>query len=261
MNKKNTNALSHRFTYFLMTSLLYISPLSPAFAETLHWHDESISYLYGDNFEVSPEKQSTITLEHASGWSWGDLFIFVDATHYHNSNKGDGLYGEFSPRFSFSKITGKDFKPGILKDVLLATTYEFGKGNVETILAGPGFDIDVPGADYFSLNLYRRIPLNDRDGYGIQITPTWSFTMPVAGSNVIFSGYMDWNISDDGSYSKNLHFNPQLKYDLGKKAGLKDKKLLIGIEYSYWKNKYGIKDSDAFDTDQSVVSLLIQSHL
>ncbi len=35
-------------------------------------------------------------------------------------------------------------------------TYEFGEGNNNAYLIGPGFDLNVPGFDYFQLNFYQR---------------------------------------------------------------------------------------------------------
>ena len=34
----------------------------------------------------------------------------------------------------------------------------------------------------------------------------------------------------------------------------------LGVEYDYWWNKYGIKDTDAFPTTQHAISLLVKSH-
>ncbi|MNR45808.1 hypothetical protein D3C85_1647010 [compost metagenome] len=68
------------------------------------------------------------------------------------------------------------------------------------------------------------------------------------------------NNPNEQDYSKNLHINPQIKYDLGKLLGEKPRQLLVGIEYDYWSNKYGIEDSPGFDTNQSAASLLLQYH-
>lgn len=251
----------------LRTSLAISATLlaGQALAESpIQWTNTSLSYLYGTQYEVNPPIQQTITFEHASGWSIGDLFMFVDYAKYNGEkdffNGETGYYGEFSPRFSFSKIFGRDFKAGLITDMLIATTYEFGEGDVETLLVGPAVDLALPGFDYFQLNLYQRLPRNDRDGETIQITPVWAVTIPVGASDILFDGFIDWNINSDGSYESNIHFNPQLKYDFGKLLGWGDKRFYAGVEYSYWKNKYGIKDSDAFDTDQSVTSLLLKAH-
>jgi nucleoside-specific outer membrane channel protein Tsx len=45
---------------------------------------------------------------------------------------------------------------GPIKDVLLAMTYEFGENDTESYLIGPGFDLAIPGFDYFQLNFYQR---------------------------------------------------------------------------------------------------------
>ena len=243
-----------------LTATLLLATASVASAQPL-WHDTSLTLLYGDGFEVNHEEQATVTLEHASGWGFGDLFLFMDYTNYQGGNlSSNGFYGEFSPRFSLAKLSDWEPGDGVLQDVLLATTVEFGKGDVETLLVGPGFDLKLPGFDRFQLNLYHRFPEGGGVGETIQITPVWSISTPFAGSELIFDGFMDWNVNSDGLYTHNLHFNPQLKYDLGRRFGLGKRKLLVGLEYSYWRNKYGIRDSAFFDTDQSVVSLLLKAH-
>ena len=43
---------------------------------------------------------------------------------------------------------------------------------------------------------------------------------------------------------------------LGKALGAPAKQLYVGVEYDYWKNKYGIEDSGSFKTNQDTASLL-----
>ena len=235
--------------------------------DLLQWQGNSITYLYGKDFTVNPEIQQTFTFEHADGWKYGDNFIFIDKIFYNGKkDSGNGpntYYGEISPRLSFGKIFDQKLAFGPVKDVLLAMTYEFGEGDTEAYLIGPGFDLDIPGFDYFQLNFYQRTTDGDRAGDNVwQITPAWSYTIPVGSSDILIDGFMDWVVDNDenrrGTYQANLHFNPQIKYDLGKALKMGDKQLYVGIEYDYWKNKYGIKDSDAFDTDQNTASLLVK---
>jgi nucleoside-specific outer membrane channel protein Tsx len=228
-------------------------------AASLEWQDNSLTYVGGGHFKVAPESQQTITYEHVSGWSFGDVFMFVDATQY-NGDRGESYYGEFSPRFSYGKLSGTGMGSGLVKDALLTTTLEFGKGHVESFLAGPAIDLNLPGFDYFQLNFYRRFPLCGQDGKTVQVTPVWGMTLPGAGGRWKFDGFMDWNVNSDGSYASNWHFNPQFKYDLGRSFGMKDRALLVGVEYSYWKNKYGIRDSGEFRTDESAISAIVKSH-
>lgn len=245
-----------------MRALLLATVLaSPAAFAGMQWQDNSLTYLYGQHFTVNPSTEQTLTFEHASGWDFGDVFFFTDGTRF-NGVKGDNktLYGEFSPRFSAGKLTGKDLSFGVVSDVLLATTYEFGEGNVNTLLVGPGFDLKLPGFDYFQLNFYKRLPRGRRDGDTFQVTPTWRMHFPVGQSQIVFDGFIDWVVDSDQSYHHNVHFNPQLKYDLGQVLGLKKDKLFVGIEYDYWKHRFGIKDTDDFKTTQSVTNLLVKYH-
>ena len=240
-------------------------------ADLLQWQDNSLTYLNGIDFKVDPPKQQTVTFEHASGWSFGDLFIFVDGIKYNTeatNGAGDGhtFYGEISPRLSLGKISGADLSFGPVKDVLLAATYEFGEDDVDSYLLGPAVDLNIPGFDYFQLNTYLRTTDGRRDGDNVwQITPVWSYTIPVGDSDLVIDGFMDWVVDNDDSYHANLHFNPQIKYDLAKAMGW-GKRFYVGVEYDYWSDKYGIDDNGFVGseilggTDQSAISLLVKAH-
>ncbi|MFI8480812.1 outer membrane protein OmpK [Pseudomonas sp. NPDC078700] len=258
-----------------MTSLLLANGLLAAgqslAGDLLQWQDNSLTYEYGNNFKVDPENQQIITFSHASGWSFGDLYLFVDGIKYNTNatngnDDGHSFYGELSPRLSLGKISGTDLSFGPIKDVLIATTYEFGEGDKESYLIGPGFDLNIPGFNYFQLNTYYRESDGKRDGSGVwQITPAWSYTIPVGNSDLVIDGYIDWVPDNDKSYHANFHFNPQIKYDVAKAFGF-GKKVYVGIEYDYWKNKYAI-DNDGYvgsevlgGTDQSVAMLMVRAH-
>ncbi|WXL26145.1 outer membrane protein OmpK [Ectopseudomonas mendocina] len=245
-------------------------------SDLLHWQDNSLTYLYGHDYKIDPGIQQTVTFEHVSGWSVGDLFVFLDVIKYNTdatNGAGDGhtFYGEISPRLSFGKLTGRDLSFGLVKDVLISATYEFGEDDVDAYLIGPAVDLDIPGFDFFMLNTYLRTVDGNRAGSNTwQITPAWSYTIPVGNSDILIDGFMDWVVDNDensrGEYQANLHFNPQIKYDLGKALSWGEKQLYVGIEYDYWKNKYGIKDggfvSENFvgSTDQNTASFLLKAH-
>ncbi|WP_394558589.1 outer membrane protein OmpK [Aquipseudomonas alcaligenes] len=232
---------------------------APASAEgLLHWQSNSLTYLYGQSYKVNPNIQQTLTFEHADGWKYGDNFFFFDKIFYNGEDDSqvgsNTYYGEFQPRLSVGKIFDQKIQFGPVTDVLLAMTYEFGEGDTESYLIGPGFDLAIPGFDFFQLNFYNRTTDGSRPGDDVwQITPAWSYTIPVGDSDVVIDGFMDWVVDNDensrGTYHANLHFNPQIKYDLGKALGWGAKQLYVGIEYDYWKDKYGI-DDDSFLGDE-----------
>ena len=261
----------YRFARGLTLAATLLAGSQALAADLLQWQDNSLTYLNGTDFKIDPPRQQTVTFEHASGWSFGDLFIFVDGIKYNTeatNGAGDGhtFYGEISPRLSFGKISGADLSFGPIKDVLLAATYEFGEDDVDAYLLGPAIDLDIPGFDFFQLNTYYREPDGKRDGSGVwQITPAWSYTIPVGNSDLVIDGFMDWVVDNDDSYHANLHFNPQVKYDLAKAMGW-GKRFYVGVEYDYWSDKYGIDDDSYLGdeilggTDQSAISLLLKGH-
>lgn len=264
-------------TYRALALAASLTVATPALAgELLHWQNNSLSYLYGHDYKVDPGIQQTVTFEHASGWRFGDLFFFTDLIHYNGGQNGAGdsrtFYGELSPRLSLGKVFDMPLSIGPISDVLLATTYEFGEDDVESYLIGPGFDLAVPGFDYFQLNVYRRETDGKRAGSGVwQVTPVWGYTLPVGNSDILIDGFIDWVVDNDdngpaGEYHANLHINPQIKYDLGKALSWGEKQFYVGLEYDYWKHKYGIQDggfvSDNFvgSTKQNTASLLLKAH-
>ncbi len=258
---------------------------SQAMASPMLWQNNSLTYLYGKNFAVDSaggkegDIQQTITFEHASGWTWGDMFLFVDNKWYNGISGSDGhtYYGEFSPRLSLGKISGADLSFGPVKDVLISATYERGESQDDgtpnqNYLLGPAVDLAIPGFDRFALNTYYRKPdgTTGKPSGQWQITSTWAMTFPVGKSDILFDGYIDWVVNDkkngNTELKKNFHFNPQIKYDLGKALDYTPGKLYVGIEYDYWSNKYGIEDGGFVSknfvgpTDQNTFSAIVKAH-
>ncbi len=236
----------------------------PAVAgDMVQWWDASVTALYGDDYDLAAsDEQTTITLETAGAWKYGDWFAFHDFTYYHGSANEDGTnYGEISPRFSLGKITGNDVKLGAITDVSVALTLEHGKGPTTSFLYGVGLDIAVPYFTYFNVNTYRRDAIsNGNYSDGWQVTPAFRMDFPVGNSAIIVDGYIDWVFAtdeNDSLYKENIHFNPQIKYDLGAAifGASKKNQLLVGVEYDYWKNKYGVDG-----IDQNTYSVIAQYH-
>lgn len=228
----------------------------------VQWWDFNATALYGENYDLAPSgTQATLTLETAGAWKYGDWFAFQDFVYFKGNHHGvtSTTYGEISPRFSASKIFGEQITFGPISDVSLALTYEEGEGPVHSLLYGLGLDMNIPYFTFFNLNTYRRNGLssgNNSDGW--QITPAFRLDIPVGAANFVVDGFIDWVFaSDEAGYEENFHFNPQLKYDLGKTlfGDHKANTLLVGIEYDLWTNKYGVKG-----VDQNTYSVIAQYH-
>ena len=237
----------------LLSAPLLAALIAPTASAELLWQDTSFSLLRGTDYEVGEEKRTVFTLEHASGHTWGSTFLFFDRLRGDNVTNGDAqheTYGEVT--VSYDLIKSDSF----VKKV-------FASGHVElqesftNYLVGPGVSLDIPGAAFFNATLFQK----NNEGRDDQQQLTLSFKFPIAGGLFVYDGFLDkTNKSDDQAASTNL--TTQLKWDIGQSVfDIKPGKLFVGVEYVYWDNKFGIKDSPAFNTDERNANLLIKWHM
>jgi len=220
-------------------SLILVSALSSTVSAKTLWSDFSATYLNGQNYQVGDSDRQVLTLEYATGTSWGDSFMFFDRLE---SDNGDTeTYGEFSPRIRLTSLDN-----GLLKAVYAAPAVEIGDG-FTNYLVGLGADLALPGFNYFQLNAYHRN--NEFTDGNFQITAVWA--IPVGP--LMYDGFMDWTNSVDNSEAS-MNLTSQLKYDIAKYLSL-DSKLYLGVEYVYWNNKFGIDGAD-----ERNVNLLVKYH-
>ncbi|MDX5406030.1 MAG: nucleoside-binding protein [Chromatiaceae bacterium] len=221
-------------------------------AEVL-WQDFSVSYLNGSNYRVDGPDKQVLTFEHVAGTSWGDSFFFLDHLRADNGRRDN--YAEWSPRVSFSKLSDQPLQFGLIKDVLFTSTVEM--SSLQTnFLYGVATDLTVPGFNYLNLNFYRRN--NDGVADNWQLTTTWAVPFALGEQQFLFDGFLDWS-SATVEQRASMNMTSQLKWALHPLFNLKSK-LYVGVEYVYWRNKYGIADSPQFPTNESNVNLLVKAH-
>jgi nucleoside-specific outer membrane channel protein Tsx len=217
------------------------------------WQDASVSYLSGKHYRVVEPENQVLTLEHVAGTSWGDSFLFLD--HFRGQSGSRSNYAEWSPRFSLSKFRGKTVQYGVIKDVLLTSTVEM--SSVRTnFLYGIAADLTVPGFNFVKLNFYRRN--NDGLADNWQLTTTWAVPFTLGEQQFLYDGFLDWS-SASADQSASMNMTSQLKWALHPVFNWKSK-FYVGVEYVYWRNKYGIADSPQFRTHESNINLLVKAH-
>lgn len=224
---------------YLLFFLCAVGIAKPAQAEDfIEWQTANIQLLKGWDYAVGEEERMVATFEYANRWRYGDFFMFIDGTRYDSG--GTKAYGEFSPRISLSKVTGKSLSYGLVKDVLISGTFEKGKGDVEAHLIGGAVDLNLPGFRFFKTNLYlRSTPNLDEDTW--QVTLSWNRPFKVGEVNFLAEGFADFAGNAGPRYSANQFVVPRLLVDIGDLLGGEQGKLWAGIEYSYWHNKFGIE--------------------
>lgn len=200
------------------------------------WSDFSVSALTGSDylnpFTATEDSRNVVTIEHASGHSWGGTFFFIDRLSSPND-----VYGEFSINPDVYK------SDGFIKNAFVATQVEFGSGesNFNNYLVGAGVNLKVPGSQYFNVVYYRRSQADlgiEREDNN-QITVTWRFDK----GNFRIDGFLDIVDSADtmfGESEAGFNFTPQIKYNIAPVLGIKGGRLDVGVEYIYWKNKFGV---------------------
>lgn len=237
-------------------TLLIFSFLISQITWASDWSSNSVTLLKGDDFSVGSDRSRVeLTFESASKFMHGDSFFWVDITNpskKSNEDSTSGLYGEWSPRLSLVKLLQIDLSEGIIKDIMFSNTFEFGNsaaGQTRANLHGFGLDFDFPHFLFFQWNLYIR---DNLDVPGTTTQSTIAYKLPFSlGESWLFdwSGFVDIVHGDEGEKVSESYVDgyvssgQQLKLDIGSFYGEKGV-LFTGLEYQYWKNKYGIVDGE-----------------
>ena len=235
-----------KFTQVTVATLLALGAVSTQ-AKPI-WQDFSVSGLYGENYEVVDEKQTTLTLEYTAKVKYADVFFFVDRMRGGDDSKSS--YFELSPRLSLGEVSGQKLAFGPVKDVLISTTWEGGEG-FDNFLYGVGFDLDIPYFRYASINLYRANNENIDDDY--QLTLTYGVPFKLGTEEFLVDGFLDWSTEEDDHKSE-MNWTTQWKWNVGKHIS-PDTNLYLGIEHSVWNNKFGLSGFD-----ENNVSALVKYH-
>ena len=250
-----------------------------------YWTSTRIDLLpYGWGFQVDPNEQTTLTLEHANEFKFGDSFFFIDASNYHSPNQDQGQqdntwYGEATIRLSPAKIFKTDLSFGPFKDVLIAGSYELGENSdvAQALLLGVGFDFSDPFKKdlagvikgwvgfwrYIQLNIYARKELwadPPVKGFSaIQVSMSGGFEFNIDKSVFLFDGWFDW-ILGNGPEEASFHIQPQFKVDVGNYWNWPNK-FYAGTELDLWWNKYQLKDIPGLTTNHYAASILLKYYL
>ncbi|ENX39975.1 MULTISPECIES: outer membrane protein OmpK [Acinetobacter] len=216
------------------------------------WQDFSLTGLYGENYEVVDEKQTTLTVEYAAKVKYADVFFFMDRMRGNEDHKV--TYFELSPRFSLGEISGHKLAFGPVKDVLISTTWESNNddfSSFDNFLYGVGFDLAVPYFQYANVNFYRANNENTSDDY--QMTIAYALPFKVSNEDFLVDGFLDWSTGEK-DHASELNWTTQYKWNVGKHIS-PDTRLYLGVEHSVWNNKFGMKNRD-----ENNVSALIKYH-
>ncbi len=238
---------------------LMIHPFIGQNAQAADWSSTEIHYQHGQL--LAPEfaggqdaPTNILTLQHASGWGFGDVFFFVDSLH---DNHKDGindhdLYGELYVNFSLSKLVGKSLSVGAVRDVGLLMGFNWDMdAKVRKYLPGVRLSWDAPGFAF--LNTDFMAYLDDSAGVSDNGAPkeSNSYLFDINWARPFSIGEQSFSIEGHAEYAGSRHnefgnkvphwilVQPQFRWDAGKALYGKANQLYLGVEYQYWLHKLG----------------------
>ncbi|MFN6262815.1 MAG: outer membrane protein OmpK [Chromatiaceae bacterium] len=235
---------------FLLLTLLCCT--CSGYAE-VQWQELRLTYLNGSHYRLGDPQRQVLTIEHAAATSWGDSFFFLD--HMKSSNGQHSNYAELQPRFSLGK-NGWLLAPGdLIKDVLLASHIEMSSQRTN-LLYGVGLDLAMPGLKFTQLNFYRRN--NEQIADNWQATLVWGAPFQFGGQSFLYDGFVDW-ASGSVDQHANLNWTSQLKW-LASNLWQGKSQVWLGVEYVWWRHKFGVLDKPLLRSHENNVNLLLKWH-
>jgi nucleoside-specific outer membrane channel protein Tsx len=265
-----TKGLSMNFPTLMRATALATATLCSLSTQAADWSDTSIGYRYGTDF-AEPFNNSAISknilnLNHVSGYKYGTNFFNADLLLSDNKDSptaagvptevsaGQEVYVVYRNTVDLSKVTSNSYKFGPVRDMGITAGFDFntksGDGynsKKRMLVAGPTFMMDVPGFLNVSLlALWESNAPNATPRYSYDVHPMLSLAwgIPVPGVPLAFEGFANFIASkgknEFGSdTAAETNIDMQVMYDLSGLTGAKPKTLRVGLEYQWWKNKFG----------------------
>jgi nucleoside-specific outer membrane channel protein Tsx len=266
-------------TVLTRCSLLAALATTAFACQAADWSDTSIGWRYGtkfaEPFNPNDIKKNIFNLTHVSGYKYGTNFFNVDMllsdskdpSGVGSSEGAHEAYIVYRHTLDFEKVTGTPLKFGPVAGVGLTLGFDWNSktdagynSKKRMLVAGPTLSFAVPG--FLNLGLYAlwesNAPCNNfnlvatpptaacvaRYDYDVHPMLSAAWGIPIGSSGFSFEGFMNWIAAKGtdefgGGTAPETNFDGQIMYDVGNATGLGKGKFKVGLEYQYWKNKFG----------------------
>ncbi|MCX4189424.1 outer membrane protein OmpK [Methylophaga sp. OBS3] len=239
----------------VLSALLSLPVTSFAF----DWSINELHYQHGQIKSpgfVGGKRSTTdiLTFQHASGWQYGQNFLFID---YLDDDRKDGFndedfYLEYYGSLSLSKVTGKNFAFGPVKDMSLIAGINYAHdAKVRKYLPGIRFSWNVPAFTFLNTDITAYIDDNrglsaggapaESDSYMVDVN--WGLPFKVGQQRFSIVGHIEYIGSRHNELGLPVRHwilaQPQFRWDAGHALFNKADKLYLGVEYQWWQNKLG----------------------
>jgi nucleoside-specific outer membrane channel protein Tsx len=247
-------------------------------AQAADWSDTSLSYRYGTKF-AEPFNNNDITknivnFSSVSGYKYGKNFFSVDLLMSSEldpsaagSNSGaHEAYALYRHTLDLGKVTGGNWAFGPARGVGITGGFDYNSktdagynSKKRMLVLGPTLMLDVPGfLDVSLLALWEsNAPYNT---FTNQATPRYSYKTHAMltgawgipfniGIPLSFEGYANFITAKGknefgGGTAPETNIDMQIMYDMSGAVGAAKNTFKVGVEYQYWKNKFGNPDKN-----------------
>ena len=242
-------------------------------AQAATWSDAWVHAQYGTKFAepgISKDIAKRILgFSYASGDGWGTNFFNMDVLMSDASDPeacaaganspfcaaagAQEIYAVYRRTFSYTQISGNKIDWGPINDVMLGLGVDYSSKNttfaprVRKLRVGPMFGLNVPGYAKVGIELYKESNHNGFSPYpqGGDVTFKTTYVLaadwgiPFAGGNFKWSGYFDHIGAKGYGTAPETLLSTEVMYDVGKAMYGTPNKLWAGVQYQYWRNKFG----------------------
>ena len=236
------------------------------------WSDTYIGWRYGTKFaepyETNNIHKNIVNLQHAGGYTYGTNFFNVDMLMSDDkdpssANSTDGAqeaYVVYRNTVDIGKVIGSDIKFGPVRGLGATIGFDWNtktdagyNSKKRMLVFGPTFMMDVPGFLNVDLlwfdesnapcNTYTDTCVN-RYHYKIHPALAAEWGIPLGSSPFSFEGFAlliaPKGKDEFGADTKTeTNIDMEIMLDVGKVVGGTPKTFKVGLEYQYWKNKFG----------------------
>lgn len=249
----------------------------------LEWSDNQFSVQTGPRFAEpgvsQPFRKRVYEFVHTSGDKLGTNLVLgqVLESDMNDPAAGNGhgaqeFYGFVRRTFSLSRLSGRDFKYGPIRDTSLAFVFERDTKNIQfapgkrAFMAGLALDLPVPhGFGVLNVYAYKEHNYNSFAATEVDfktapmLHSAWSipFTLGLPLHFVGDAKYIGSKGKDGfGNETKpEFRLHAELLTEVGKDTGL-----LAGVGYELWRNKYGANQSVVPGAKQNTPLLVARYH-
>lgn len=241
-------------------------------AQAADWSDTSLGWRYGTKFQEPGNGQdiakNIFSLEHASGYKYGSNFFNVDmlvsdgkdpAAGGNGSGGAHEVYVVYRHTLDFGKVFGANLgTPGVIRGYGLEAGFDLNSkddpfgARKRMLVIGPAVMFDVPGFLQFALLFsheknHTAFPALSQDmtfKWNNIFEFSWGIPFAAGGIPFKFQGYAQYETAKGKDYfgadtKPEPHADFSLMVDVGAVAGGAKNTFMAGVEYEYWKNKFG----------------------